>query len=807
MSLTNQFLYTMNEENVKTFYILPALQKSGWNNPEVLHAEYKITDGRVVATSGAKPFREKPKYADYALFYKGQPIAIVEAKKSDVPQSTGIQQALVYADMLDVPFAYCCNGSSFYEHDRLTHTEKEIPIDQFPTSEQLVERMHDFYNYTPEQLNVIEQPYYWDEGFNEPRYYQRRAINETVKRIAKGENRLLLVMATGTGKTYTAFQIIYRLKQAGLKKRILYLADRNILIDQTIKQDFRPFAKYMTKITNHFMSSSAEVYLALYHQFYDSRINNDNEQPYTQYAKDFFDFIIIDECHRGSRKADSEWHKILEYFSTATQLGLTATPRQDKNVEDDNIAYFGEPVFTYSLKDGIADGFLAPYMTTKINISVDETGYKPEKDETDLNNVAFESEEPFQRPQFGKQIEIKDRDILVAKYITAKLHQIGRMTKTIVFCNSDDEADKIRHYLINLNSDMVAIDNRYVTRITGTDQYGKKQLDNFINVNEAFPVIATTVDLLSTGVDCKTCGLIAINQSISSMARFKQIVGRGTRLREDKGKMAFYILDFANATEKFFDPEFDEPTTYEPPTDLGGEGSSGSTSGGNGGCGSGNDGSGNGGSGNGGNTGGGSGSGGNTGGAPKPIKYVVKGRNVQVNGEQVYYLGEDGKPVTEQYTVYARRNILGTYATLDDFISKWNAAERKTAVADILENNGVMIDIVRELCPEIADADIFDIVCYVAYGQKNPPSRAQRAEKVRRRKFFDKFSGVARQVVETLLDKYAQNGIVEFEKRTILNQDPFTKIGSPKKIIKEIGSIDQYELLITQIEEELYKIA
>lgn len=791
----------MNEENVKTFIILPALQKSGWNNPEVLHAEYKITDGRVVATSGAKPFREKPKFADYALFYNGQPIAIVEAKKSDVPQSTGIQQALVYADKLDVPFVYCSNGSSFYEHDRLTNLEREIPIDEFPTSEQLVKRMHDFYNYTSEQLKVVEQPYYWEEGFNEPRYYQRRAINETVKRIAKGENRLLLVMATGTGKTYTAFQIIYRLRASGLKKRILYLADRNILIDQTIKQDFRPFAKYMTKITNHFMSSSAEVYLALYHQFYDSRIKDDNKQPYTQYAKDFFDFIIIDECHRGSRKADSEWHKILEYFSSATQLGLTATPRQDKNVEDDNIAYFGEPVFTYSLKDGIADGFLAPYMTTKINISVDETGYKPEKDETDLNNVAFESEEPFQRPQFGKQIEIKDRDILVAKYITAKLHQIGRMTKTIVFCNSDDEADKIRHYLINLNSDMVAIDNRYVMRITGTDRYGKAQLDNFISVSEPYPVIATTVDLLSTGVDCKTCGLIVINQSISSMARFKQIVGRGTRLKEDKGKMAFYILDFANATDMFFDKDFDPEIIYEPPTDTSGndEGNGESTTGG----------SGNGGSTSGGNSGGNSGSGNGGGnGDPQPRKkYVVKGRDVKVDGEQVYYLDENGKPVTEQYTVYARRSILGTYATLDDFISKWNAAERKTAVADILENNGVMIDIVRELCPEIADADIFDIVCYVAYGQKNPPSRAQRAEKVRRRKFFDKFSGVARQVVETLLDKYAQNGIVEFEKRTILNQDPFTQIGSPKKIIKEIGSIEQYEKLITEIEEELYKIA
>ncbi|MBQ2573449.1 MAG: DEAD/DEAH box helicase family protein, partial [Bacteroidales bacterium] len=767
MSLVDEII---GEEDVKTFYILKNLQCKGWNDRSVMRTEYPITDGRIVVSNGTTPKRESAKRADYALLHNGNPIAIVEAKKSDVHLSTGIQQALKYGNMLDVPFVYCCNGSAFYEHDRLTGKEREIPLDQFPTKDELLERIHSYHNYTPEQLKIVEQPYYWESGMYPPRYYQRRAINETLKHVAQGDKRMLLVMATGTGKTLTAFHIIHCLRKSGAVKKILYLADRNALIDQSVKQDFRPFGKDMVKLTGRNMTTSAEIYLGLYHQFYDYRRAGDN-QPYMEYDKNYFDFIIIDECHRGSAKADSEWHKILEYFSDAIQLGLTATPRQDDNVENDNAAYFGEPIYNYSLKQGIEDGFLAPYMTTRISINVDQTGYQPEEGEIDNNGLLMESETVFERSSFGVDLHIDERDMLVAKYVTDKLHDIGRMTKTIVFCNSEEQAGRIRDLLVELNRDMVQVDDRYVMRITSSDAYGKKQLENFIEVNEHFPVIATTVDLLSTGVDCKTCGLIVINQNISSLARFKQIIGRGTRLREDKNKLYFHILDFYDATLHFNDPDFDGEEILVPPPG-----------------------------------GGGTGGGETTGPTPPPPppqkKYHVKGRDVQIVGEQVLYLGKDGKPITENYTVYARRNILGTFASLEDFVKNWNSEQRKSAIVEILEENGVMIDAVREVCPELANTDVFDIVCNLAFGKQNPPTRAERAEKVRRSKFFSKYQGVAKQIIEVLLDKYAQNGIVEFEKRTILSQDPFTQIGTPKAIIRELGNIDEYEKLITEIEHE-----
>ena len=778
MSLVDEII---GEEDVKTFYILKNLQCKGWNDRSVMRTEYPITDGRIVVSNGTTPKRESAKRADYALLHNGNPIAIVEAKKSDVHLSTGIQQALKYGNMLDVPFVYCCNGSAFYEHDRLTGKEREIPLDQFPTKDELLERIHSYHNYTPEQLKIVEQPYYWESGMYPPRYYQRRAINETLKHVAQGDKRMLLVMATGTGKTLTAFHIIHCLRKSGAVKKILYLADRNALIDQSVKQDFRPFGKDMVKLTGRNMTTSAEIYLGLYHQFYDYRRAGDN-QPYMEYDKNYFDFIIIDECHRGSAKADSEWHKILEYFSDAIQLGLTATPRQDDNVENDNAAYFGEPIYNYSLKQGIEDGFLAPYMTTRISINVDQTGYQPEEGEIDNNGLLMESETVFERSSFGVDLHIDDRDMIVAKYVTDKLHDIGRMTKTIVFCNSEEQAGRIRDMLVELNRDMVQVDDRYVMRITSSDAYGKKQLENFIDVNEHFPVIATTVDLLSTGVDCKTCGLIVINQNISSLARFKQIIGRGTRLREDKNKLYFHILDFYDATLHFNDPDFDGEEILVPPPGGGGTGGGSRTGGGE-----------------------------TTGPTPPPPppqkKYHVKGRDVQIVGEQVLYLGKDGKPITENYTVYARRNILGTFASLEDFVKNWNSEQRKSAIVEILEENGVMIDAIREVCPELANTDVFDIVCNLAFGKQNPPTRAERAEKVRRSKFFSKYQGVAKQIIEVLLDKYAQNGIVEFEKRTILSQDPFTQIGTPKAIIRELGNIEEYEKLITEIEHELYNIA
>ena len=624
MSLVDEII---GEEDVKTFYILKNLQCKGWNDRSVMRTEYPITDGRIVVSNGTTPKRESAKRADYALLHNGNPIAIVEAKKSDVHLSTGIQQALKYGNMLDVPFVYCCNGSAFYEHDRLTGKEREIPLDQFPTKDELLERIRSYHNYTPEQLKIVEQPYYWESGMYPPRYYQRRAINETLKHVAQGDKRMLLVMATGTGKTLTAFHIIHCLRKSGAVKKILYLADRNALIDQSVKQDFRPFGKDMVKLTGRNMTTSAEIYLGLYHQFYDYRRPDDN-QPYMEYDKNYFDFIIIDECHRGSAKADSEWHKILEYFSDAIQLGLTATPRQDDNVENDNAAYFGEPIYNYSLKQGIEDGFLAPYMTTRISINVDQTGYQPEEGEIDNNGLLMESETVFERSSFGVDLHIDERDMLVAKYVTDKLHDIGRMTKTIVFCNSEEQAGRIRDMLVNLNNDMVQVDDRYVMRITSSDTYGKKQLENFIDVKEPFPVIATTVDLLSTGVDCKTCGLIVINQNISSLARFKQIIGRGTRLREDKNKLYFHILDFFDATLHFNDPDFDGEEIHVPPPIIGGPtGLPGGKQGGE------------------------KGSGPTPPPPPPQKKYHVKGRDVQIVGEQILYLGKDGKPITENYTV------------------------------------------------------------------------------------------------------------------------------------------------------------
>lgn len=775
----------LGEEDVKTHYILPALQAKGWNSLDVLRTEYKITDGRVIVAHGATPHRQNPLKADYALLYLGHPIAIVEAKKSTEDIYTGIQQARKYGDMLDVPFVYSSNGAAFLEYDRLTGKSTEIPMSQFPTQDELVKRKNDFFKYTPEQLEIIDQPFYWEKGMNEPRYYQRRAINETLKHVAKGENRMMIVMATGTGKTFTAFHIINCLKVAKAKKKVLYLADRNILVDQSIQQDFKPFGNKMTKLTGRNMSSSAEIYLALYQQFFDPR-RAENDQPYMEYNRDFFDFIIIDECHRGSAKADSEWRKILEYFSVATQLGMTATPRVDNNAENDNSAYFGTPIYSYSLKQGIEDGFLAPYMTTRISINVDQTGYTPGTEEFDIMGNSLVGEGPFARQTFGRELHIQDRDMLVAKYVTNKLHEIGRKTKTIVFCNSDEQAGRIAQMLGDLNADMMLQDDRYVTRITSSDVYGKKQLDDFIAVNTTYPVIATTVDLLATGVDCKTCGLIVINQEISSLARFKQIIGRGTRLREDKGKMAFYILDFYDATLHFNDPDFDGEEILVPPPIGGPDGTEPTKKPG-------------------------------TPktpptGTPTPPpqpkkKFYVKGKDVQIIGEQVLFLGEDGKPITESYTVYARRNILGTFSNLNDFITRWNKEERKTAIVETLKENGVFIDIVREVYPELADADAFDIICNIAFGKKAAPTRAERAEKVRRSKFFKKYQGIAKQVIETLLDKYAQNGIVEFEKRSILEQDPFTEIGSPKSIIKAIGSLQDYENLITEIETELYNIA
>ena len=588
-------------------------------------------------------------------------------------------------------------------------------------------------------------------------------------------------MATGTGKTFTAFQIIHRLTKSGAKKKVLYLADRNVLIDQTMVQDFRPFKKVMTKIQNKNLDPSYEIYMALYQQLvsYDEGVKD----PFTEFAPTFFDLILVDECHRGSARDDSAWRKILEYFSSATQIGMTATPKVKEGAN--NLDYFNEgeykePLYTYSLKQGIEDGFLAPYRVTNSFLNVDLEGWSPEEDERDIHGYLIE-QGYFSRKDFGRNIALLKRREIVARRITKMLHQIGRMTKTIVFCTDIDEAEAMRQLLVNMNSDLCKKDPRYVMRITGDDTVGKKQLDNFIDVDQKYPCVVTTSEMLSTGVDCKTCGLIVIDKEIGSMTEFKQIVGRGTRLRTDKGKWHFEILDFRNATQLFKDPEFDGDP--EPPQG-GGEGPGGTPGGGGGGT----------------PPGGG-------GGEPRPPKYIVGGHDIQITHEKVSYLGADGHTlVTESLKDFTRKNIRGKYASLDDFIQNWSASERKQAIVDELKEYNVLIDAVREQNPSLAEADIFDIICHVAFDKK-PLTRRERANNVKKRNYLAKYEGEARRILEVLLDKYADNGILELENENILELPPFDKIGKPSKICKFFGGPAGFFKALEELENELYKAA
>ena len=677
----------LSEEDIKNRYITPALNAVGWAAEDMLMEKY-FTDGRVIF-QGGKHARKQGKKADYLLYSSpNYPIAIVEAKDNNHPVGGGLQQAMDYAQILDIPFAYSSNGDGFVEHDFLTGMEADIPLDKFPTREQLLERVRASKKLTPEQETVINQPYYWDADTHKPRYYQRIAINRTVEAVAKGQKRILLVMATGTGKTFTAFQIIERLHKSGCKKKILYLADRNFLIDQTMIQDFKPFKKIMTKIKGKDMDSSYEIYMALYQQLvsYDEGVPD----PFMDFKPEFFDLILVDECHRGSAKEDSEWRRILEYFSGATQIGMTATPKVKFGAN--NLEYFGEPLFTYSLKQGIEDGFLAPYRVTNSFLNVDLKGWAPEgPQELDLfGNVI--PEQLYQRPDFGRELVIKTRREVVARRITQMLYKIGRMTKTIVFCTDVEEADAMRQLLVSLNADMVKEDPRYVMRITGDDAVGKKELGNFLEPSEPYPVVVTTSEMLSTGADCKTCGLIVIDKEIGSMTEFKQIVGRGTRLKTDKGKWHFEILDFRNATQMFKDPEFDgEPEMPEEPVHSGGGGMHENVRPYN----------------------------------PGPKKYYINHVEVKIDAETVSYLGADGKTqVAESFTDFTRKNIRGKFATLDDFIKRWTAEERKAAVVDELKEYDVLIDAIREANPALAKVDVFDIICHVAFDQK-PLTRSE----------------------------------------------------------------------------------
>lgn len=767
----------LSEEDIKLRYITPALNKAGWDTMH-MRMEFPITDGRIIF-QGQSHARKQKKRADYLLSVDPnmKPIAVVEAKDNNMPISGGIGQAKVYAEMLDLQFAFSSNGDGFTEYDFSTGKERNIGLDEFPTPEDLKARLAAAKNYTPDEQKIVDQPYYYDFDSHEPRYYQRIAIDRTVEAVARGQQRILLVMATGTGKTFTSFQIIHRLVKSGAKKKVLYLADRNVLIDQTMTQDFRPFKSIMTKIQNRQMDSSYEIYMALYQQLVSPDESKPN--PFTEFKPEFFDLIIVDECHRGSAREDSQWKAILNYFSSATQIGMTATPKAVDGAN--NLDYFGKPLYTYSLKQGIEDGFLAPYRVTNSLINVDLQGWSPEEDEKDIYGNLIE-QGYFSRKDFGKNLALIARREVVARRITKMLKSIGRMTKTIVFCTDIEEAEAMRQLLVNLNSDMCQKDSRYVMKITGDDYEGKRQLDNFIDVDQKYPCVVTTSEMLSTGVDCKTCGLIVIDKEINSMTEFKQIVGRGTRIREDKGKWHFEILDFRNATQLFHDPEFDGDP--EPPA---GNNSS------------------NGGHGNGGvNTPQG---GGTPGPGPdsdkKHKKYYVDGVGIQIDQEYVSYLGPDGRLIKDKYTDFTRKTILGKYATLDNFLHKWSEARRKRVIIDELTEYDVLIDAIRQQKPELADADVFDIICHVAFDQK-PITRRERAENVKRNDYFAQYSEKAREVLEILLDKYADSGISQLEDINILYTPSFEKFGRPQKIVKYFGGMDGYLNAVQGLETAIY---
>ena len=773
----------MTEEDIKLRYITPAITAK-WSLDHIT-METKITEGKI-NLKGNFVFREKPKKADYILYINpNKPIAIVEAKDNNHTVSYGLQQAMTYARMLDVPFAYSSNGDAFYEHDFITGQEREIPLSDFPSPDELIDRYQMGVGLTDNEKQIIAQPYYTSQTTYPPRYYQRNAINRTVEAIARGQQRILLVMATGTGKTYTAFQIVYRLLKSGIKKKVLYLADRNILVDQSIQQDFAPLAKTIHKINfakdDPITITSYEVYFSLYQQLTDredDECESDEDETVSRLAKlfhkDFFDLIIVDECHRGSAKKDSNWRKILEYFSSATQIGMTATPKETKYIS--NIDYFGEPIYTYSLREGIEDGFLAPFRVINIRTNIGE-GWRPYKGQRDKNGNEIE-DRIYTNSDFDYNIIIEDRTYEVAKEITEYLKSTDRMQKTIVFCANEDHAERMRIALNNLNADMVKQNPDYVVRITGSDAYGKSKLDYFISVSSPYPVIATTSKLLSTGVDCKMAKLIVLDQMIGSMTEFKQIIGRGTRIREKEGKTHFTVMDFRNVTRLFADPDWDGPIEQD---DNYGKGDSHISEPGP-------------------DTPYGLDS------EPKEKPIVdANGCKVEIIGKIVSVYDANGKLLRQESIIdYTKSNILGTYASLDNFIRHWSVEEKKENIRALFLERGINLENLKA-DQNMADVDDFDFICHVAFGQK-PLTRQERANNVKKRDFLNKYKGAAREVLEALLDKYMNAGIYEIEKTEILKLDPFQKFGKPSRIAQFFGGKDGYLRAIKELEEELYKV-
>jgi type I restriction enzyme, R subunit len=812
----------LSERDVCTKFITPAIEAKGWDRVSRFREEVNLTDGRVIVR-GKMHSRGRSRRADYVLYHKPNiPVAIIEAKDNKHSVGDGMQQALDYAEMQEVPFAFSSNGDAFLAHDLTGNSEKvewELPMDEFPSHDEIWSKYCAWKGYTEESRSdvlqfmqvdeerkiysskeasryEIPEPYdvsealslyshdYFDDGTGKtPRYYQASAINRTIEAISKGKDRVLLVMATGTGKTYTAFQIIWRLWKAGRKKRILYLADRNILIDQTRVNDFKPFGSAMTKIQKRQVDKSYEIYMTLYQAVTGSE---EDKNIYKQFSPDFFDLVVVDECHRGSAAEDSAWREILTYFSSATQIGMTATPKETKYVS--NIHYFGEPVFTYSLKQGIEDGFLAPYKVVRIDIDKDLSGWRPEQGKRDKYGEKIE-DRIFNQKDFDKTLVLEKRTELVAEKITEFLKGTGRYDKTIVFCEDVDHAERMRQALVNENPDLAAENRKYVMRITGDNPEGKAELDNFIYPEERYPVVVTTSKLLSTGVDAQTCKLIVLDQNIRSMSAFKQIIGRGTRINEDYDKYYFTIMDFRKATELFADPDFDGPPIqiYEPgpnetpvpPDDTGGGG------GGEG------------------DPPPGEGEPPGTGGEPGEgrRKYVVNDVPVWVMGERTQYLGDDGKLITESMKDFTRKAVAKSYTSLDEFLRKWSSADRKKAVIEELEEQGVFFEELAKIVGK--DYDAFDLISHVVFDQP-PLTRKERAENVRKRDYFTRYGEKARAVLDALLDKYADEGIENIESMEILKVQPINQLGTVLEIVESFGSKEEYDKAVAELEREIY---
>ncbi len=776
-------IHALNEAEVRTQYITPAIATTWTNWPAQVREEGPLTDGRIIVR-GRLHTRGKRKFADYVLYHKPNiPLAVVEAKDANHSLGDGMQQALEYAEMLDVPFAFSSNGKRFLFHDKTVtvgNLEQELSLDDFPSPETLWQKYCAWKGLTPTETRIVEQPYHSDGGGHSPRYYQVQAINRTVEAIAKGQQRILLVMATGTGKTYTAMQIIWRLWKSGTKKRILFLADRNILVDQTKTNDFKPFGQAMTKIQKRQVDTAYEIYLALYQGLTG---NEEYKNIFKQFKPDFFDLIIVDECHRGSAAEDSAWREVLTYFASATHIGLTATPKETKDVS--NAHYFGEPVFTYSLKAGIQDGFLAPYKVVRVNIDRDMEGWRPSAGQKDDHGEEI-ADRVYNQRDMDRELVLKKRTELVAKKVITYLETVDPYAKTIVFCEDVDHAERMRQALANANPERAKEDRRYVMRITGDNEQGKQELDNFILPESRYPVIATTSRLMTTGVDAKTCKLIVLDRRIQSMTEFKQIIGRGSRIDEEHGKSWFTIMDFKKATELFADPTFDgEPVVIFtpdpdeppiPPEDLDEKGPDDD---------------------------------GNPPDAELPPeeagqrrrKYYVSDVGVRIVNERVQYLDAEGRLITESIKDYSRKKVQEQYDSLDTFLRQWSDHDKRQAILQALEERGLPLE---ALADEVGTAySPFDLICHVAFGQP-PLTRQERAEQVKKRDYFTRHGDKARSVLEALLAKYADEPPDDLADVQLLRVDPMAQLGTPLELIEAFGNKEAYQVAVRELEDELY---